>query len=95
MRIGKSKLTLIGLQWSIFNKAKSICEDSHIFENPFPTSSEDVIGRFDAWRSASRQFNIKGEIPEMGEKVEGHVSKPPHASRYILMWFSSKKSATT
>ena len=48
MRIGKSKLALTGLQWSIFNKAKSICEESLIFENPFPTTSEDVIVTFDA-----------------------------------------------
>ena len=95
VRIRKSKLALTGLQWSIVNKAKSICKDSHIFDNPFPTTSEDVIVRFDGCRSASKQFNMKGEFPEMGEKVEGHVSKPPHASRYILMWFSSKKSVTT
>ena len=88
MRIGKAKVALIGLQWTICNKAKSISEDNHILENPFPTTSEDVIVRFETWRLASRQFNIKGEIPAMREKVEGHVSKPSHASRYIPMWFS-------
>ena len=91
MRIRKCKLALTGLQWSIIHKAKSICENSLIFKNPFPLISESVIVRFDAWGSASRQFNMKGEILQIREKVDGYVSKPPHASRYILIWFSSKK----
>ena len=74
MRIRKSKLGLTGVQWAIFNKTTSICEDAFIFENPLPTAQEDTFARYDAWRTASRQCDIKGTIPDMEECVDKVVS---------------------
>ena len=58
MRIRKSKLALTGVQWAILNKTVGICEDTYIFENPFPTCQEDMRARCNACSIASRQCDI-------------------------------------
>ena len=75
-RVLKSKLALTGIKWSIFNKTKVLCEDSYIFENPFPTPTEDANTRLDGCRSASRQCDIKETIAGMGEAIDAYVSNP-------------------
>ena len=61
-------------------KKKNICKDSYIFENPFPTGQEDVISKIDAWKTASRQCDIKGKVPDVGRSVDKFVSDNLHAS---------------
>ena len=75
-RVPKSKLALTGIKWSIFNKTKVLYEDSYIFKNPFPTPTEDTNVGLDACRSASRQCDIKGTIPGIGEAIDAYVSNP-------------------
>ena len=85
IQVRRSKLMLTPLQWAILVKAQPVYEDSCIFETPFPTPQQDMLARVDAWRSAARQCNVKGTVPDMGEKVNTKVSDTLHTPRYILM----------
>jgi hypothetical protein len=72
--IRKNKLILTRTLWPIFIIAQDICEDAFVFEDPFPIPQEDIMGRVDAWKSAARQCNIKGAVPDLDEKVDIYVS---------------------
>ena len=85
MSIRRSKLVLPINQWPVLYNCQSILEDVCIFENPFPSAQEEMVAEFDAWRSASRLANIKGEIPELHKDVHQYVSSPLHASRYLYL----------
>ena len=95
MHIWKSMLAQTGVQWAILNKTVGICENTYTFENPFPTCQEDRRARCDAWSIASRQYDIKGLIPEMEDSVDQFVSTTLHASRYILIQRRFENLATT
>ena len=44
----KGKIEILGPQKAIIKKAESLCEDSALFEDPFPNAHEEVITRVDA-----------------------------------------------
>ena len=54
--------------------AQKIYEDICIFETAFPTPTQDVIARIDTWRSATRQCNIKGKMPDLNDDLDPMVS---------------------
>jgi hypothetical protein len=58
---------------SILLYAQSILEDACLFEDPFPSAQQDVMSRIEAWKTASRQYGLKGAIPGM-EGVDKYVS---------------------
>ena len=70
----KGDIEIPGPQRAIVKKAQSLCEDSTLFEDPFPNSHQEVITRVDAWKSAARLCDLKGEIPNMEDKWFKYVS---------------------
>lgn len=70
----KCNLGFSGMRLAILIKAQNICEDACLFEDPFPDPHQDVIGRVESWKSASRHCGIKGEIPDMNNNVDKYVS---------------------
>ena len=67
---------ITGVRLAILLKAQNIIEDSCIFKDPFPNPQQNLLGRVDAWKSASRNCDIKGEIPDLEDGTDKYVSNP-------------------
>ena len=78
--------------WPVFIKAQDICEDTFVFENPFPNVQDDIMGRVDAWKSAARQCYIKGAVLDMDDKVERYVSNILYPLQDIHSYNAAQKS---
>ena len=75
-KVRKQKLTLSPDAWNILDLTQHMCEDSCIFETPFPTPQKDMSTRMDSWKAAARKCDIKGEVPEMDEDIDQYVGVP-------------------